>query len=272
MLSCLPVSLFPEIFSGRILPEQWARFAAELRLDAYDISILFVRDRTPVGLKKLRTALESSGIPLAMVATYPDFTTPERIHYEREVLQCLADIGVAAALGGQYVRITAGQLYPDFSPAAQLEQVCRAFAVCAEYAQRLNITLLWENHSKPGAWEMPDYNYDPDRLDAMLSRLRGGPVKMNYDIANASLLGRGLSFLQECYSEIGSVHINDVADVASLRFAGIGDGCAPVAETLQWLMQRDYSGLYSIEEASGSGWEGIRTYVARTKAFLSKKQ
>lgn len=269
MLSCLPVSLFPEIFSGRILPEQWSQFAAELQLDAYDISILFVRDRTPVGLKKLRIALERSGLPLAMVATYPDFTAPDRIHYEREVLQCLADIGVAAALGGKYVRITAGQFYPYADPELQLEQVCCAFQTCAEYAQRLNITILWENHSKPGAWERPDYNYDPGRLDAMLSRLRGGPVRMNYDIANASLLGRELPFLRICFPEIASVHINDVADAASLRFAGIGEGNAPVAQSLQWLKRHNYSGLYSIEEASGKGWEGVRTYVAKTRALLS---
>jgi hypothetical protein len=30
-----------------------------------------------------------------------------------------------------------------------------------------------------------------------------------------------------------------------------------------------YSGLYSIEEASGQGWDGIRKYVEITRGILS---
>lgn len=272
MLSCLPVSLFSEINSGRMAPEAWACYAAQLGLDAYDISILFVRDRTPSGLKKLRNALETSGLPLAMVAAYPDFSNPDPVVFERELIRSLSDISVAAELGGHYVRITAGQEYPGADLNRQLDHICLAFSVCAEYAEKWNIQLLWENHSKPGAWEQPDFNYDPAKLDAMLQRLRGGPVKMNYDIANAMLLGRGLDFLETCFPEIASVHINDVASVDPIRFAGVGDGTAPISETIGWLVSNGYRGLFSIEEASGHGLEGIEKYVLVTKRLLSSAE
>ena len=41
-LSCLPVSFFADIIEGRMSVEQWARLGADLKLDAVDLSILFL--------------------------------------------------------------------------------------------------------------------------------------------------------------------------------------------------------------------------------------
>ena len=65
MLSCLPVSLFPDFFAGRTTVGEWSRFAASVGLDAFDISILFVRDRTPQGLKAFRRDAESYSYDLS---------------------------------------------------------------------------------------------------------------------------------------------------------------------------------------------------------------
>ena len=46
-LSCLPVSFFAEIIDGRMPVADWARMGADLGLDAIDLSILFVPDRSP---------------------------------------------------------------------------------------------------------------------------------------------------------------------------------------------------------------------------------
>ena len=46
-LSCLPVSFFADILAGRMSVGAWARMGAELGLDAIDLSILFVPDRSP---------------------------------------------------------------------------------------------------------------------------------------------------------------------------------------------------------------------------------
>ena len=269
MLSCLPVSLFPDFFTGRTTVGEWARFAASIGLDAFDISILFVRDRTPQGLAAFRKDAESGGIPLAMLTTYPDFTAPDPVTYEKELVRALSDISVAADLEARYVRLTAGQVYPDEDLNRQLDQVCRAFEVCADHADKWGIRLLWENHSKPMAWEREDFNYGEERLDAMLERLRGSRVRMNYDIANAWLVGKDLAFLRSCYPEIASIHINDAAGREPIVFTGIGDGKADVRGSLATLRKMGYTGLYSIEEASGQGWDGIRKYVEVTRGILS---
>lgn len=268
MLSCLPVSLFSQITSGAFSVGEWSCAAASMGLDAFDISILFAKDRTPTGIAKLKAEIESGGLPLAMVATYPDFTTPDPIRYETEIIRELADISIAAELGAKYVRITAGQIYHSFDETVQLDQVSHAFQVCADYADKWGISLLWENHSKPGAWNDADFNYDNSRLDRMQALLTNSPIKMNYDIANAFLLNRGIEYLETCFPNIASIHINDVASVSPIRFAGIGDGLVPISDSISWLLCHGFNGLFSIEEASMSGLEGIRKYVGIVKKLL----
>jgi len=270
MLSCLPVSLFSEIISGRMTPGEWARLAADCGLDAFDISILFVKDRSRAGLAALRKELETGGLPLHMVCTYPDFTVPDPVIRTRELEKEKKDIRAAAVLGADSVRITAGQFYPDADPERQLKQVTEAFSRLAELAEKLKITLLWENHSKPGAWERPDYNYAPERLEKMRAALEGSPVRMNYDIANAYLLGLDGRFAERCLPQIASVHVNDAASVSPIRFAGIGEGKAGVEEALKMLKRLGYQGDFSIEEASGEGIDGIRKYTEVTRRLLEE--
>ncbi len=47
-VSSLPVSLFPQIIGGSMQIGEWARLGAELALDAIDLSIMFLRNHTPV--------------------------------------------------------------------------------------------------------------------------------------------------------------------------------------------------------------------------------
>ena len=89
-LSCLPVSYFGKILTGRMSIGQWAREAAEIGLDAIDLSILFLRDCEPNGLSRMRREIESSGLRVTMVATYPDFTHPDSVERARQMLQIQA--------------------------------------------------------------------------------------------------------------------------------------------------------------------------------------
>ena len=57
MLSCLPISLYPDIISGKMPLKDWSLLAADCGLDAFDISILFVQDRTETGLSAMRKEL-----------------------------------------------------------------------------------------------------------------------------------------------------------------------------------------------------------------------
>ena len=123
--SCLPCSLFGEVIDGRMSVADWSRLAKELGLDGFDITILFVRDRTPAGLAKMRRELEAGGLPVLMMSIYPDLTDLRPGVFEKELIRAKSDIAVASDLGVKIVRITAGQFHPESDPEKQLSQSIR---------------------------------------------------------------------------------------------------------------------------------------------------
>ena len=75
-LSCLPVSLFNDIIDGRITIKEWARIGKSIGLDAVDFSMLFIKAHNPVYLREINDALDSEGMEIAMITTYPDSAIP----------------------------------------------------------------------------------------------------------------------------------------------------------------------------------------------------
>ena len=105
-ISCLPVSFFGDIISGRITLGEWARMAYISGLDGVDISILFIKSRTPKYLNQLRKEIEDAEMQIIMITAYPDFTHPKRIQRKRELEYFRGDIALASELGAKYVRVT----------------------------------------------------------------------------------------------------------------------------------------------------------------------
>ena len=103
-ISCIPVSLFNEILSGKMDIIDWAREAKRIGFDGIDISIAFLKNRTPVYLGELKRKLKETGIPVVMMATYPDFTHPDQMQRDRELLYLQSDIALASELGIKYLR------------------------------------------------------------------------------------------------------------------------------------------------------------------------
>ena len=111
-LSCLPVSFFTEIIAGRMSVGAWARMGAELGLDAIDLSILFVPDRSPTAVAALRREIEAQGIRVAMVTSYPDFTHPDARQREQELALAQEVMAVAAGLGAGWCASPPGRRIP----------------------------------------------------------------------------------------------------------------------------------------------------------------
>ena len=76
---------------------------------------MFLENRTPTYLKKLKEELEEIGIPIVMMTTYPDFTHPSSVQRERELLYLKGDVALCSEIGIQYLRILAGQAHPESS-------------------------------------------------------------------------------------------------------------------------------------------------------------
>lgn len=266
-ISCLPVSLYKEFFDGiRTIP-QWSKQAQALGLDCVDINALFIRELSLDQIRNIRSQLT---VPVLMVSAYSDFTLPEPSERAQALQTALADMERAAAIGARYIRLTAGQAYPRQDDAVMCQRVYDCFKVCCEKAEVLGLTILLENHSKPGAWQYVDYNFHLEHFLQLWNTLKELPISINFDTANAFALSDWKRILNAVAGRIATVHINDLASVEPLAFCLAGEGIVPMDEILDAVYATGFKGDICLEEAAFLGWEGIEKATAYTLALCRK--
>lgn len=261
-ISCLPVSLYREFFSGsRTIPE-WSRLGANLGLNAVDINALFLKDTVPEEIARIRSQLT---VPVFMVSAYSDFTHPDPAVRQQVLDTAFQDIRNTAAIGARYIRLTAGQTHPGETDSDQIARAYEGFARCAEAADQAGIGILLENHSQPGAWTYPDFNFHTERFLSLWEALKPLPISVNFDTANAWALGDWFSILQAVSGRIATIHLNDLSSVTPLTFSGVGQGVVPLRDMVTAVRDTGFSGPICIEDAAFQGWEGIERAAAYTK-------
>ena len=104
-LSCLPVSIFDCIDSGRMSLGAWFEEAAKLGFDGAELSKSFLRNHSAEFIKKTANELEANKIKSVLMSAYPDFTQPEPELREKEIMGLQHDISVCSDLGIKFIRI-----------------------------------------------------------------------------------------------------------------------------------------------------------------------
>ncbi|MBS5702925.1 MAG: sugar phosphate isomerase/epimerase [Butyricicoccus pullicaecorum] len=261
-LSVLPVSLFGKMESGEITLQEWLRRAKGMGLDAADISMVLLKNHTPVYLDRVKKMIHQIGIPIAMASTYPDFTHSDALQRERELAYLRNDIAVGSALGMDYIRVLAGQAHPETTREEGIRWAIEMLRRAAVTAAAFHVTLVYEDHFKPSAWEYADFSYPVDIFLEIARGLKGSGVKLNFDTGNiTSQGGDPLEVLREVYEDVATVHISDMAAKGSFAPVVIGTGATPNAEILAFLKKNGFHGLVCIEEASNTGFDGIEKAV-----------
>jgi sugar phosphate isomerase/epimerase len=261
-LSCLPVSYFPMILSGEMSLGAWVREGAALGLDAVDVSILFLKNRDTAYLGSLRRQVEQAGIPLCGASTYPDFTHPDQAERARELARFKIDLEALAAIGVRIVRITAGQAHPGLDPEEGIGRVLAAFEQAVTWARACGLELVFENHSKPGAWRYPDFSFSTRVFTRIADELRGTPIHIQFDTANPIVFGDDpLPVLERVIGRVRVVHAADTRTWGGLDPAVIGTGLVPFSRIFRRLADSGYDHWISIEEASGTGPRGVAAAV-----------
>ena len=258
-LSCLPVSLFDQIVSGKISIEQWAKMARSHGYDAIDISILFIKTIEDVNtLKDIRKKIEDIDMHVAMVTTYPDFTHPDAIERKEQLSLERKYIEMAAAIGAQSVRITSGQAHPGIQDETAINWALSGLLGCEKTAAANGIQLLLENHGKPGVWEYTDFDQRTEIFLRLAEGIRGSSIKVNFDTANP-VVGNVdvVSLLKQVIDQIGWIHVADTDKADILHHVVIGTGLVPFDDVFRCLKDHEYDGWLSVEEGSGQGEKGI---------------
>lgn len=266
-ISCLPVSLYPEFFAGTRTVMEWSEQAEHLGLDAIDINALFLREKSISEIRQIRSKL---AVPVLMVSAYSDFTAPSEEKRTEALRDAAADIRRAGAVGARYIRLTAGQAYPGEPDEQMIQRVYDCFAKCVEVSRETGVEILLENHSKPGAWEYPDYNFHVGRFLSLWDALKELPISVNYDTANAYALKEWERLLDAVAGRIAAVHLNDLESIEPLAFACVGKGIVPLEMMIRSVYATGFRGPLCIEETGFQGWDGVAEAVFYTRSLSEK--
>jgi len=257
-LSCIPVSLFKEIIGGSMSIREWAQLGKEVGLDAIDVSILFIPDRSRAAVARLRKTIEATGMRVAMVASYPDFTHPDAAQRARELALAQEVVDVAAGLGAELVRVTAGQAHPETERQHGIRWATEGLRQLTDRTRKSGVRLVYENHGKPGAWTYTDFSQPPDIFLAIVKATTDVGLGLNFDTANATAFSRDpLGLLEQCIDRVVSVHAADTAVHGELKPVLLGTGVTPLEAIFRRLVQAGWDNWICIEEASFQGRDGV---------------
>ena len=258
-MSCLPVSLFGDICDGRMSIVDWAHEARKLGYDGIDISIMFLKNRTPTYLYKLKQGLSEAGMSIVMMTTYSDFTHPDPVQRRRELEYLISDVALASEIGIKYLRILAGQAHPEMGIEEGIGHVLENFEKIAPCAEQYGVVLLYEDHAKPGAWDHVDFSYPPDIFLRICEGIRGSGIRLNFDTGNITAYGEDtLAVLPKVFDLVETIHVSDMAEKGRFSPTTIGTGVVPNKEVFSYLKKNGFDGWLCIEEASGRGLEGVK--------------
>ncbi len=261
-LSCLPVSLFNDILSDRLDIVAWAEAAENMGFDGFDISSMFLKNHTPTYLSSLKAGIASAGIPLIMVSSYPDFTHPDVRQRRREDTYLACDIAVTEELQGRYLRVLAGQAHPNVPLVTGVEQAVAGLRRAAEIAYTRDVTLVYENHAKPAAWHHIDFSFPPEVFLQVFEGIKDTGIMVNFDMGNstaeAAREGDELRLLERVYDKVATFHVCDMKERGVFSPTLVGTGMTPLPELFGYIKGRGFDGWLCIEEASGTGMDGVR--------------
>jgi sugar phosphate isomerase/epimerase len=266
-LSCLPVSFFSEILAGKMSVADWAQMGASLGLEAIDLSILFVQDLSQAGLTKMRREIEAAGTRVLMVTSYPDFTHPDLTQRKKELINEQEVVYVASALGAELVRVTAGQAHPETRREEGIAWAVEGLSRLMEATKGSGITLVYENHAKPGAWQYTDFSQQPEIFLEIARQTAPVGLGINFDTGNAAAFAKDpLELLEQVIERVISIHASDTRSHGKLEHVLLGTGITPYRAIFGRLHQAGWDRWICMEEASYQG----RTGIEQAARFIRK--
>ena len=261
-LSCIPVSLYEDIFSGKKSVSDWIHFADALGLEGADFSVKFFPTRDEDTLNTLVAEGKKIGIEFCALACYPDFTHPNAEQRAQEIEQMKADVQLTAALGAKYARVTAGQNHPGTDREQGIHWAVDGLRAVLAEADRLGITLVYENHTKGAPWQYWDFSQPSEIFLEILNALENTSLKVCFDTANSLVLREDpIALLEAVIDRIAVVHVFDIRTPGEFETALVGTGASPINQVLSILKRNGFDGWLSIEEASRTGEEGFEKAV-----------
>ncbi|WP_026462900.1 sugar phosphate isomerase/epimerase family protein [Adhaeribacter aquaticus] len=271
-ISCLSVSLFPAISNGEVTIKEYATLCRDLGLDGFDLGIILLKNHTPTYINQVKKDIAEVGLKLIMLTTYPDFTHPDFLQREREFDYLVRDIALASALDAKFLRITAGQAHPETGETDGINWAVSYLKKAATIADKYDITLLFEDHAKPGAWHYMDFANPPHIFLEIARQLKETSIGINFDTANILVSGHNstLEILDQVIDQVKTIHVAETGSMGKMDPKPIGSGIVPFTEIFRYLKSKNYDGWLCLEEWGNNGPGGVKEAVAFVKETWEK--
>jgi sugar phosphate isomerase/epimerase len=206
----------------------------------------------------IRREVEEEVMRVLMVTSYPDFTHPDARQRQRELEVEQEVVEVAAGLGAELVRVTAGQAHPETGRSEGTGWAIKGLTRLVESTRGSGVTLVYENHAKPGAWQYTDFSQPPEIFLEIVRCTEAAGLGVNFDTGNAAAFADDpVSMLEQVLGRVVSVHASDTASKGALQHVLLGTGVTPYPALFSTLKRAGWDGWICMEEASNQGRAGV---------------
>jgi sugar phosphate isomerase/epimerase len=151
-------------------------FAADLPLDAVELTSYYFAETSEDYLEKLRTQAARKKLAISGVPVGNDFCRRDAEEHKKQVRMVKDWTERAAKLGAPTVRIFAGALEKGDTLAEAQKRVVAAIEECCEVAEKLGVVLAMENHGGITA--------TPEQLLALVKPVKSKALGVNIDTGN----------------------------------------------------------------------------------------
>ena len=209
-LAAFPKGFIKPLVSGQMSIYEWIKLADGLRIDGLEFYNNFADVKDPANWPKIRKAVEDTGMVIPMMCASPDFTIPDATLRKKEVEHEIKAIEMSAALGAKYCRVLSGQRRKDITREEGMGYVVESINACISVAEKLDITLIIENHYKDDFWTEPEFAQMMDVFVDLVSRIDSPSFGVNFDPSNAIAAGEDpLELLEKVKHRVLTMHASD---------------------------------------------------------------
>lgn len=270
---------------GSMRISDWIQLAAKLDIDGVEwyAGFLEMQDRNNwVGFRK---EVEDFGMVIPMMCCSPDFTHPDRLFRNQQILKQKEWIDMTQILGGSFCRVLSGQRRPILSVEEGVKLAAECIEECLPYAEARGITLIIENHYKDDFWTYPEFAQKMEVFCQLVDAVQGSNFGVNYDPSNTYLAGEDpIELLERVADRVVTMHASDrfllsgtIEDLQNEE-----SGTEGYAERLSHgeigKGLNDYDAIFTILKSVGfDGWisieDGVHGFdqLERSVAYLKKK-
>ena len=285
------LAVFPKAFmhalckDGTMTISEWIELAVKLDIDGLEWYAGFLEMKEKKNWSGFRRQVEDHGKSIPMMCCSPDFTHSDPVFRKKEIEKQKYWIDMTQELGGSYCRVLSGQKRPELSIDEGVKLAAECISNCLEYAQKVNITLILENHYKDDFWEYPEFAQKMDVFCKLVDSIHHPFFGVNYDPSNTYLAGEDpIELLKKVSHRVVTMHASDrylkegtledlrreeggaVGYAKRLSHGEIGKGLNDYDAIFSELKKAGFNNWISIED----GVEGM-DQLERSVSFLRRK-